>query len=220
MDPSQPRLSNRIRAVWVLFVWSVGAVAQTSGKYGAREIPKVWDEAALADWATPVAGLNVRPTHISAKEYYSFRVENLRTYPFYIPGREPPGYWEMLRRVGPEPLIEPGKLKTEEDWIEAGRRVFEEADHPYFRTLDPGVITAARSRATFEAAHPLPDGAIFNLRWVPTSQGLALSTGGICSSCHVLHREAASVSQVPPILHWGTRLATIRAPKSSVQPGP
>ena len=103
MDPSQPRLSNRIRAVWVLFVWSVGAVAQTSGKYGAREIPKVWDEAALADWATPVAGLNARPTHISAKEYYSFRVENLRTYPFYIPGREPPGYREMLRRVGPEP---------------------------------------------------------------------------------------------------------------------
>lgn len=29
------------------------------------DIPRVWDDAALADWATPVAGLNVRPTHIT-----------------------------------------------------------------------------------------------------------------------------------------------------------
>jgi hypothetical protein len=41
-------------------------------------IPKTWDETALADWATPLAGLNVRPTHISSKEYYSMRVDNLR----------------------------------------------------------------------------------------------------------------------------------------------
>ena len=34
-------------------------------------IPKVWDEAALDGWATPIAALNVRPTHISATEYYS-----------------------------------------------------------------------------------------------------------------------------------------------------
>ena len=33
-------------------------------------IPKTWDEAALADWATPLAGLNVRPTHMSSKEYW------------------------------------------------------------------------------------------------------------------------------------------------------
>jgi hypothetical protein len=88
------------------------------------EIPRTWDEAALADWATPVAELNVRPTHISAKEYYSLSVENLRTYPVYFPGREPEGYWEMLQRVGPQPLIEPEKLKNEADWIEVGRRVF------------------------------------------------------------------------------------------------
>ena len=90
-------------------------------------IPKTWDEAALADWATALAGLNQRPTHISSKEYYSLPVENLRTYPVYFQGREPDGYWEMLQRVGPQPLIEPEKLKTEADWIEAGRKVFDEA---------------------------------------------------------------------------------------------
>ncbi len=70
-------------------------------------IPKTWDETALAGWATPLAGLNVRPTHISSQEYYSMRVDNLRTYPVYFPGREPEGYWEMLQHVGPQPLIEP-----------------------------------------------------------------------------------------------------------------
>jgi hypothetical protein len=57
-----------------------------------REIPKTWDERALADWATPVAGLNVRPGHFSEQEYYAAPIDNLRTYPVYYPGREPAGY--------------------------------------------------------------------------------------------------------------------------------
>src|SRR6266566_1674875 len=33
-------------------------------------IRKTWDAIALADWATPVVGLNVRPGHFSKDEYY------------------------------------------------------------------------------------------------------------------------------------------------------
>ncbi len=148
-------------------------------------IPKTWDEAALADWATPVAGLNVRPTHISAKEYYSLPVENLRTYPVYVPGREPEGYWEMLQRVGPQPLIEPEKLKTEADWIDAGRRVFEGADDLHLRTFAPELISTARNPKTFEGRQPLPDGTVSDLRWVPTKNGVALSLSN-CTNCHLL----------------------------------
>src|SRR5215475_7174873 len=100
--------------------------AQQTESSFAPTIPKTWDEAALAEWVTPVAGLNVRPTHISAKEYYAASVEKLRTYPVFFPGREPEGCWDMLQRVGPQQLIEPEKLKTEAEWVEAGRRVFEE----------------------------------------------------------------------------------------------
>ncbi len=88
------------------------------------QIPRVWDEAALRDWATPVAGLNVRPSHISEFEYYRLPVEDLRTYPVYYPGREPAGYWDILQHAGPKPLIEPQDLKTEADWIAAGRGGF------------------------------------------------------------------------------------------------
>src|SRR5262249_22273640 len=90
-----------------------GGQAQKSDSTFTPTIPKTWDESALTDWATPVAGLNIRPTHISAREYYSLPVENLRTYPAYFPGREPNGYWEMLLSIGPKPLIEPEKLRSE-----------------------------------------------------------------------------------------------------------
>lgn len=170
-------------------------------------IPKTWDEVALADWATPVAGLNVRPTHISSKEYYSLAIDNLRTYPVYFPGREPEGYWEMLQHIGPKPLIEPEKLKSETDWIEAGRRVFLDWDKAQMRTLDPKLIAAARSREGFAEPPPNgdptgrrwtpPDGIATDLRWVPTKQGVALSTVN-CSDCHLRHRPDGTRIAGPP----------------------
>ncbi len=160
--------------------------AQKDDQSKSAQSPKTWDEAMLAEWATPVAGLNLRPTHISAKEYYSLPVENVRTYPVYFPGHEPEGYWEMLKQIGPHPLIEPEKLRTEADWIEAGRRVFDEADDIHLRTFDPKFIAEARDRAPLEESRirPLPDGTQFGMRWVPTKQGVALSFSN-CSFCHV-----------------------------------
>lgn len=91
---------------------------------------KIWDDKALADWATPIAGLNVRPGHYSERQYYAApNGEWLRTYPVYLPGREPVGYWDMLLRKSPEPLITPGK-RNRSAWVAAGRIVFEELDSP------------------------------------------------------------------------------------------
>jgi len=87
--------------------------------------PRIWDEKELATWATPVAGLGIRPGHFSEGEYYAAPVDNLRSYPVYHPRFEPPGYRQWMISQGPQPLIEPEQLKTKADWIEAGRRVFE-----------------------------------------------------------------------------------------------
>jgi len=75
----------------ITFLLPVGR-AQQSGKALLPKVPKTWDEKALKEWATPVAGLNLRPTHRSEKEYYAMPVENLKTYPVYYPGRELEGY--------------------------------------------------------------------------------------------------------------------------------
>jgi mono/diheme cytochrome c family protein len=151
---------------------------------GFAQAPKTWDAKALADWATPVAGLNVRPGHFSEEDYYRAPVDNLRTYPVYFPGREPEGYWEMLQKVGPKPLIEPDTLKADADWIRAGKRVFEEYDIPAFRTYAREVIAAARSPKSFNGpVKPRPDGTLREMRWIPTSRGLALTFLN-CGSCH------------------------------------
>ncbi len=146
-------------------------------------IPKTWDESALADWATPVAGLKVRPGHFSAEQYYRAPIDNHRTYPVYAADREPAGYWEMLQHAPPKPLIEPEKLKTRADWLEAGQRVFDELDHIVMRSYDPKVIAAVRSlKATG------PDGRVGSARWIPTERGLAIGISN-CESCHA-RREA------------------------------
>ena len=40
-----------------------------------NDVPTIWDGAALEDWATPVATLNVRPTHFTPAEYYAAPAE-------------------------------------------------------------------------------------------------------------------------------------------------
>jgi hypothetical protein len=149
------------------------------------KVPRVWDESALANWATPLAGLNRRPTHMSAAEYYAIPEENLRTYPVYMPEREPAGYWETLSRAGPQMLIDPARLDTEAGWVAAGKTVF--FDSVVLRTFDAKVIATARDQAAMEAlgTGPLPDGTINGLRWVPTRDGVALGFTN-CSACHLL----------------------------------
>lgn len=78
-------------------------------------IPKVWDEVALKEWATPAAGLNVRPTHMTEQEYYALPVWEIKTHPVYVPGHESAGYREMVRKALPQTPIDYAKLKTEAD---------------------------------------------------------------------------------------------------------
>ena len=152
---------------------------------GTAKPPVTWDEAALSEWATPIAGLNVRPGHFSAEEYHKAPVDNLRTYPVYFPGREPAGYWEMLQSVGPKPLIELDTQRSDADWVRAGQRVFDEYDIAAFRVLDPKAIALARSPEGFAktSVAPRADGTLADLRWIPTSRGVALGLSN-CAGCH------------------------------------
>jgi mono/diheme cytochrome c family protein len=176
------------------------AFAQPKSAPFKPAIPKTWDEKALADWATPVAGLNVRPGHFSEAEYYKAPLDNYRTYPVYAPGREPEGYWDMLQKVGPKPLIEPAKLKTEADWIDAGRQVFEELDHITQRTYDPDLIAILRSP---ENSRSTSNGLITPFRWVPTEKGIAIGRSN-CGSCHTRYGPEGKRLNGPGILNAGS----------------
>ncbi len=55
------------------------------------QVPKIWDEAELRTWATPLAGLGLPPSYASEEEYHAAPIDNLRTYPVYHPRHEPLG---------------------------------------------------------------------------------------------------------------------------------
>ena len=150
------------------------------------QVPKAWDDKMLAGWALPVAGIGVRPGHFSEQDYYRAPVAELvRTYPVYHPDREPSGYWESLRKRGPQPLLGPVIPRTDIEWVAAGRRIFEELDVPAFRSKKPNLLAQVRSREEFARFKvPVrPDGTVFSLRWVRTAGGVELSIND-CATCH------------------------------------
>jgi len=186
------KAARTLLSLGALAVLSVALPAQ-----GPTAAPRIWDDAALVDWATPVATLNVRPAHYSSAEYYRMPGENLRTYPVYPPDREPPGYWEELQKKKPEPLVDVSKMRSAADWVAAGERAFREVDNFWSRTSDPALIAQARDPRTFEGVFQLPDGTAFGPRWVVTADGVKLSSPA-CSACHFTVRTDGTVTFAGP----------------------
>jgi hypothetical protein len=152
-------------------------------------VPKLWDAQALEGWATPLAA-GPSPGYLSPETYYAAPVDNLRTYPVYHPDREPAGYRESLLARGPQPLIEPRELHTRADWIEAGRRVFEELDTPASRSDDPLVLAHFSDGKAVDkyrdASHDTmsKDGVLLDYRWVVEKDGKLKLSFSSCAGCH------------------------------------
>jgi hypothetical protein len=185
--------------VTLLFLARLAAKSQT-------RVPRIWDDDALEEWATPVAALDIRPGHYTAAEYHKVPADNLRTYPVYPPDKEPPGYWERLQKEKPAPLVDATAMHSAQDWIAAGERAFREIDVVSSRTSDPEILRLARDPATFKDTDTflgrdpstfkdtdtLPDESLLDLRWVVTEHGVQLTIVQ-CSACHRYTREDKSV---------------------------
>jgi mono/diheme cytochrome c family protein len=104
----------------------------------------------------------------------------------------------MIRTKKPEPLILPG-ARTRESWLEEGKRIFHELDLPILRNYDPKLIELVRSADECRkvGGHAQNDGTILGLRWVPTSEGLALSQQD-CAVCHSRVMPDGSIADGAP----------------------
>src|SRR5689334_12475711 len=195
-------------------------------------VPRVWDEKGFEGWQLPIAGQKFTAGHFTEAEYYSAPVENVRTYPVYVPDREPKGYWDFLNSIGPKPLIEPGKLKTESEWVAAGRKVFEEFDFVPSRHYEHDLIRNLRSPAYFaeRKIEPLPDGTLPYVRWVVTQKGIAITLRE-CAGCHLRWVPGPAAGGKPyygapenmPFPHFGFNFVDLGAaaylPKGDDAPG-
>lgn len=180
----------------------------------AGQSPLIWNDKALAEWPTPIAALGVRPSVLSASDYYAAPADNYLTYPVYHPEREPPGYWDWLQKQTPVKLVDPGRIRVEADWILQGERAFRDLDAPLTRTADPQLIARARDPKSFEGVMTLADGTVHDPRWVVTDKGLMLARRE-CSSCHsrvtadrrVEYAGPMVVSDQPVMLDFALQMA-------------
>jgi hypothetical protein len=142
------------------------AVLMITGAFGQGDppsashivVPNAWSDSDLAEWATPLPVLGARPGFFSEAEFYKLPVRPLyRAYPVYHPDREPKSYWEWVQKQPPKALLEPQKLHTQNDCLEAGRIVFQEL---YLAIGFPDLIPLVRSAPALEQARieMLPDG--------------------------------------------------------------
>ncbi len=107
---------------------AVGWYAYRSVQNQARMpgVPKTWDVASMSDLTLPLASREHSPHLISASTYYWIPVRKLyKSYPVYYPDHEPEGYLEWLRSQEPQLAWDTAKLVTEENWLQAGKLVFE-----------------------------------------------------------------------------------------------
>jgi len=114
---------QRSRSVVVVILAIAGSgAAQTFHP----DIPKAWDDKEVVGVEVPLAQRDRSPRYLTAEQYYALKVRPIyRSYPAYLRGREPAGYRESLKQKEPEVIFDASKLRTKEDWIQAGKLVFE-----------------------------------------------------------------------------------------------
>ncbi len=164
----------------VLAVFLLAAIYLSAQSFQPK-IPKFWDDHEVEKFEVPLANPKYSPRHMSAKDYYALKVRPIyKTYPVYAPGREPAGYRESLKQLEPEIVFDSAKLNTKEDWIAAGKLVFE--SEPLHRP-------APESGVFFRT--PLPPNADGTLPYfVPGARYIIRKKGvlevGInsCAGCH------------------------------------
>ena len=171
------------------FKYLVMFLGITGTQVARPDIPRAWDDREVATFQVPLAQRDRSPRFMTSEEYYKLKVRPIyRTYPIYLPGREPVGYLESLKQKEPEIVFDPSKLQTEEDWIRAGELVFEAA--PTVAVPPPEALRAADAQNQMALqwvsalTPPNRDGIIPYARWVVIQQGVVQPAIASCAACH------------------------------------
>ncbi len=182
----------------------------------------VWNDKQMADYRLPLAGLGKPPTLVAAHDYYALPEANLKTYPVYTPDKEPPGYIDSLKQLAPAPLVDLSEIKTDADWIAAGREVFFGRELPRFTGSEHNLQLIRNPQVLKRYNLPTTkDGVILGLRYVVRAKGNVELGTDTCAMCHVQVRpdgqviEGAANNQTPfgPLMGDLTRIYAKMSPE-------
>lgn len=159
----------------------------------AADIPRTWDQSAVERLELPLANREHSPVHIDEAAYYRIPERVIyKSYPVYVPGREPAGYMERLRTVEPETAFDPARLASPAEWVAAGEIVFNAPTslHPVFFSAEDLRDPDFFKRSGMPIAR---DGTIPFARWVVRRKGsVELGSMG-CNTCHTRVLEDGTV---------------------------
>ena len=171
--------------VLALAIIQIVAVQIAAAQPFSPEIPRAWADRDVATFEVPLTHPDRSPRYMAEKDYYALPVRAIyRSYPVYAEGREPAGYLDWLKQREPEGIFDPAKLKTKEDWIRAGRVVFE-AENSFFPATDSagGQKVPANHQKWIG-----PDGAIRGFApattYIIRRKGVLEFGSNSCAGCH------------------------------------
>jgi hypothetical protein len=129
------------------------------------EIPRAWADRDVAGFELPLAQRDRSPRYIKSDDYYALEPRIIyRSYPVYAPGREPVGYREWLRNREPEIIFDAARPKTKEDWIKAGKIVFDSGGRISPRRLNRKSIPGCQFRPKASCPTSGPDTPISSVK--------------------------------------------------------
>lgn len=175
------------KSVVILFlVTSLTMLAQSPTARPPQNIPRTFDDQAMASLETPLAVKEASPVQISSQEYYSIPVAPVyKTYPVYHPGQEPAGYLDWLKQQEPEVVFDPAVLKTSEDWIRAGERIFDKPIGFIPMSSDPDKQDVRDMLWYQKTGTPvLANGTVPFFQYVIRKKGVIELGAFSCGSCH------------------------------------
>jgi hypothetical protein len=187
------RVTRVLRRTTFALAAAAMAVSAGTASQPTVTIPEFWSEELLHDYELPLASPENTPKHVSRDYYYALPEHVLyKSYPIYHPSREPAGYLDTLAALEPERTFDPAALKTEADWIAAGRDVFEMPIDYEDAVVSMRLV---RDPAWYER-HRVPvaaDGTMPFARYVIRRKGLVEVGNLSCAMCHTRVMPAGQV---------------------------
>lgn len=178
-----------MKKLLVLLSVLTGFFVQLSFRRSIETFPKTWEIGDIKKFHLPPPDTSVKVTY-APEAYYDSVPEHViyKTYPLYYREFERPGYIDSLRKLKPEIVFDPSKLKTAEDWIKAGELVF---NWPVAYTSFNDKVSRVEAKGS---SGEIPDdGAYLFSRYVLDGNGELVIGSLSCGSCHTRVLESGKI---------------------------
>ena len=151
----------------------------------------------------PLAGLKAPVKYAPADWYYRIPERTIyRSYPVYVPPKEPERYMNFVAAQAPEIVaVDASRLSNEADWALAGESVFSSAGEASFLAPDDMHNPDVWKKFHFKAD---AEGALPGWRYFVRKKGLVEVGPTLCGTCHEGIVEEVTVPGAPGMPALGT----------------